>query len=416
MHLVLRRVDGGVLVTPLTDAGTAGGDPVRVDEPRLPAWIAAHEAPDVRWVWDDTARWYPAVLRAGGRVARCVDLRLGRRLLRQALATRGSALATAPEDALDAPVLEARPTARRRRSSSTTPCSPPRYRTTRWTRSPSCARSSPPSAARPRRRAASAPQRGVGGCPGRRRDPARRAAVAGRRARAAPRGRPRPAGAARRPSPTTRGDRGRPPGAPRRPRAEPGLAGRRPPVAATRGPDGVEHAQVGAAGDRAPAIAPLLEYKRLARLLTANGWAWLDEWVQDGRFHPKYVVGGVVTGAGRRTAGERCSCRSRCAPRSWRTTGGSSWSPTRPSSSPGCSLRCPGTGDGGRRRRPRPVRRGRGVGCGGDPATGEGAMLGAMYGATQGEGGRLVPRLERAFPRALDLVARAARAGERGER
>ena len=43
------------------------------------------------------------------------------------------------------------------------------------------------------------------------------------------------------------------------------------------------------------------------------------------------------------------------------------------------------------------------------------AMLGAMYGATQGEGGRLVPRLVRAFPQALDMVERAARAGERGE-
>ncbi|WP_441307033.1 DNA polymerase, partial [Curtobacterium sp. Csp2] len=45
----------------------------------------------------------------------------------------------------------------------------------------------------------------------------------------------------------------------------------------------------------------------------------------------------------------------------------------------------------------------------------KGAMLGAMYGATQGDGGRLVPRLARAFPAALGLVDRAARAGERGE-
>ena len=45
-----------------------------------------------------------------------------------------------------------------------------------------------------------------------------------------------------------------------------------------------------------PAIPPLLEYKKMARLLTANGWAWLDEWVTEGRFRPEYVVGGVVTG------------------------------------------------------------------------------------------------------------------------
>jgi DNA polymerase-1 len=43
------------------------------------------------------------------------------------------------------------------------------------------------------------------------------------------------------------------------------------------------------------------------------------------------------------------------------------------------------------------------------------AMLGAMYGATTGESGRLMPRLTRAFPRAIRLVEDAARAGERGE-
>jgi hypothetical protein len=45
-----------------------------------------------------------------------------------------------------------------------------------------------------------------------------------------------------------------------------------------------------------PAVAPLLEYKELARLHAAHGWAWLDTWVRDGRFHPEYIVGGVVSG------------------------------------------------------------------------------------------------------------------------
>ncbi|MET0187454.1 MAG: bifunctional 3'-5' exonuclease/DNA polymerase, partial [Pseudonocardia sediminis] len=110
MHLVLRRVDGGVLATPLTDAGTADGEPIRVDEPRLPAFVTSRDAPDVRWVWDDTARWYPAVLAAGGRVGRCIDLRLCRRILRSALAARDTALAAAPVDAWDAAVQEARVT------------------------------------------------------------------------------------------------------------------------------------------------------------------------------------------------------------------------------------------------------------------------------------------------------------------
>ncbi|MEN9621402.1 MAG: hypothetical protein RL499_1595 [Actinomycetota bacterium] len=45
-----------------------------------------------------------------------------------------------------------------------------------------------------------------------------------------------------------------------------------------------------------PAIAPLLRYKTLSRLHTANGWNWRDEWVHDGRFRPTFVPGGVVTG------------------------------------------------------------------------------------------------------------------------
>jgi DNA polymerase-1 len=43
------------------------------------------------------------------------------------------------------------------------------------------------------------------------------------------------------------------------------------------------------------------------------------------------------------------------------------------------------------------------------------AMLGAMYGATTGESGRLMPRLAKAYPKAIGMVEDAARAGERGE-
>jgi DNA polymerase-1 len=42
------------------------------------------------------------------------------------------------------------------------------------------------------------------------------------------------------------------------------------------------------------------------------------------------------------------------------------------------------------------------------------AMLGALYGATSGEGGQLMPRLLRAYPVATGLVEDAARQGERG--
>jgi DNA polymerase family A len=45
-----------------------------------------------------------------------------------------------------------------------------------------------------------------------------------------------------------------------------------------------------------PAVAPLLEYKELYRIWTAHGWSWLDAWVSDGRFRAEYVPGGVVSG------------------------------------------------------------------------------------------------------------------------
>src|SRR3546814_5897559 len=42
-------------------------------------------------------------------------------------------------------------------------------------------------------------------------------------------------------------------------------------------------------------------------------------------------------------------------------------------------------------------------------------LLGAMYGATSGESGRMVAGLTRRYPAAFGLVEEAARAGERGE-
>lgn len=417
MHLVLRRVDGGVLATPLTDAGTADGEPIRLDEPGLPAFVAAHDAPGVRWVWDDTARWYPAVLAAGGRVGRCVDLRLCRRILRAALAARGSALAAAPADALDAPVAEVR---------VVRPTQAQLFDDALFTASVSDDDVDPVAEFR-----------------------AQLAAVAGSTAPGALRllttaesagalvaaemlhaGLPWRADVHERLLEETLG-----------PRVPYGVRPRRlEEIAAvvrerlddpTLNPDSpadvlrsLRRAGLMVTSTRKwelqeiehPVIEPLLEYKRLARLLTANGWTWLDDWVRDGRFHPKYVVGGVVTGR-------------------WAADGGGAMQ--LPKGIRGAVVADPGwklvVADAAQLE-PRVL-----AAMAGDramAAAGDGrdlydgvvasgavetrqqakvAMLGAMYGATQGEGGRLVPRLVRAFPRALDLVERAARAGERGE-
>ncbi|WP_284760295.1 bifunctional 3'-5' exonuclease/DNA polymerase [Curtobacterium sp. MEB011] len=417
MHLVLRRVDGGVLATPLTDAGTAGGEPVRLDEPGLPAFVAVHDAPGVRWVWDDTARWYPAVLAAGGRVGRCVDLRLGRRVLRAALAARGSVLAAAPADGLDAPVAEARvvrPTQAQLFDDALFTAAVPddevdpvaEFRA----QLAAVAGSSAPGALRLLLTAESAG-----------------ALVAAEMLHA---GLPWRADVHERLLEDALGPRVPYGVRPRRLEEiaavvrerldDPGLNPDSPAdvlkalrrvglmVTSTRKWElqEIEH----------PVIEPLLEYKRLARLLTANGWTWLDDWIRDGRFHPKYVVGGVVTGR-------------------WAADGGGAMQ--LPKGIRGAVIADPGwklvVADAAQLE-PRVL-----AAMSGDramAAAGDGrdlydgvvasgavetrqqakvAMLGAMYGATQGEGGRLVPRLVRAFPQALAMVERAARAGERGE-
>ncbi|WP_353814012.1 bifunctional 3'-5' exonuclease/DNA polymerase [Agromyces sp. SYSU T00266] len=164
-----------------------------------------------------------------------------------------------------------------------------------------------------------------------------------------------------------------------------------------------------------PAVAPLLAYKRLARLLSANGWAWLDEWVVDERFRADYVAGGTATGR-------------------WATSGGGALQLPKAVraavvADPGWSLvvadasqleprvlaalaRDPAMAAAGRGRDMYRSIVDAGVVATRDEA--KVALLGAMYGATTGDSGRLVPQLARAYPRAMALVDRAARDGEAG--
>jgi DNA polymerase-1 len=53
-------------------------------------------------------------------------------------------------------------------------------------------------------------------------------------------------------------------------------------------------------------------------------------------------------------------------------------------------------------------------GFGGDRAKAKMALLGAIYGATTGESGRLMPQLARTYPHAVGFVEQAAREGEAG--
>ncbi|WP_102192867.1 bifunctional 3'-5' exonuclease/DNA polymerase [Microbacterium aurantiacum] len=164
-----------------------------------------------------------------------------------------------------------------------------------------------------------------------------------------------------------------------------------------------------------PVIEPLLAYKKLSRLLSANGWSWLSEWVHEGRFRPVYITGGVVTGR-------------------WASSGGGALQVPR-------SLRPAVRADAGwilvvadvAQLEPRMLaamahdeamaRAARGTDLyagvveSGAVSTREEAkyaVLGAMYGATTGDSGRLVPRLRKVYPRAMALVDEAARVGEDG--
>lgn len=165
-----------------------------------------------------------------------------------------------------------------------------------------------------------------------------------------------------------------------------------------------------------PAIQPLLAYKKLSRLHTANGWSWLDAWVRDGRFHPEYVVGGGVV-SGR-----------------WASRGGGALQIPR-------NIRAAVHADPGHKlivadasqleprvlvalaqdtkmaeaARDKDLYAGIAAqGFGGDRAKAKIALLGAIYGATTGESGRLMPQLTRTYPRAVGFVEQAAREGEAG--
>lgn len=164
-----------------------------------------------------------------------------------------------------------------------------------------------------------------------------------------------------------------------------------------------------------PAIAPLLEYKKMARLLSANGWHWLDEWVDEGRYRPVYVPGGVVTGRWAASGGGALQIPRHLRPAlraddGWRLVS-ADVAQLEPRALAAMS------GD----RAMAEAGRGRDLYSGlvdaGIVATRQEAkiaVLGAMYGSTTGEAGALVPRLRQNFPAAMNLVDSAAEAGRAG--
>lgn len=164
-----------------------------------------------------------------------------------------------------------------------------------------------------------------------------------------------------------------------------------------------------------PGVAPLLAYRELSRILSAHGWAWRAEWVDGGRFRPDYVPAGVVSGR-------------------WATRGGGALQIPR-------RLRAAVVADPGHvlvvadagQLEPRVLAAMSGdpammraageedmyaalaaESFGGDRAKAKLGLLGAMYGQTGGQAAAPLATLRQRYPRALDLLERAARTGESG--
>lgn len=168
-------------------------------------------------------------------------------------------------------------------------------------------------------------------------------------------------------------------------------------------------------------IHPVLEYKKMARLLTANGWHWLSSWVHEDRFHAEYVVGGVVTGRWAARGGGALqipkAVRAAVRPAAERRLVVADAAQLEPRVL-AVLARDDALAEASRDRDLylSIAEQGRSQNSGlTERSHAKVAMLGAMYGATTGDSGRLMPQLTRMFPNAVAYVEHAARVGERGE-
>lgn len=164
-----------------------------------------------------------------------------------------------------------------------------------------------------------------------------------------------------------------------------------------------------------PAIEPLLAFKKLSRLHAANGWAWLDAWVKNGRFQPEYVVGGVVSGRWASRGGGALQIPRQIRGAVHADPGHKLIVADASQLEPRVLVALAQDSKMAEAARDKDLYAGIAAqGFGGDRAKAKIALLGAIYGATTGESGRLMPQLTRTYPRAVGFVEHAAREGEAG--
>jgi DNA polymerase-1 len=409
--VLVRRGEGAVEARELAADGTTAAV-TQLAAGELPDFVAAredgHPGGPVRWVWDDTTRWYPALLDAGVRVERCTDLRLTHAVLRRSPFAGPALLAGDDAEGWDTlnPVTAADP--------ALFPLADPADRLD-------------PLAEHERQRAALA----AAAHPGRLglllAAESSGALVAAEMTHA---GLPWRADVHERLLTDLLGPR---PPAGRRPPVLERLAGEVRSAFSAPGlnPDSpgellraLQGAGLQVDDTRSwtleqldhPGLPALLEYKKLSRLLAAHGWGWLETWVREGRFRSWFLPGGVVTGRWASNGGGALSVPAQVRPAAVADDG---WrfvvadvAQLEPRVLAGMS------GDTAMAQAARAADLYEGMVASGAVATRAEAkvgMLSAMYGGTRGEGGRMMPRLTRRYPRAIGLVEDAARAGERGE-
>ena len=273
--LLVRRGEHQAEARELPDDG-AEPTVTRLDGPEVAEFVRDGEtgSAPVRWVWDDTTRWYPALLAAGVRVERCTDLRLCHAVLRrspfvdQALLAgdgdrrAGTRCSRSPRPTpalfpLEDPADRARPGRRARPAAAR-----------RWPRSPERGRLGLLLAAESSG-ALVAAEMTLAGLPWR--------ADVHERLLTELLG-PRPA-AGQRPAVLERLAAEIRDGASQRPGAEPRLAGRAAAGAADRGAAGDRHPLVDARAARPPRHPGAARVQEAVAAAAANGWSWLDTWV-----------------------------------------------------------------------------------------------------------------------------------------
>jgi DNA polymerase-1 len=405
--VLLRRGNGTVEARERSGDGAVVGD-LRLGVAGLPEFVRERERTPVRWVWDDTTRWYPSLLAAGVRIERCRDLRLSHAVLRRSPFVDQALLAGDDTPGWDAllPVTAAAPALFPLDDPADLLDAPAEYERQQ--------RALDASAERARlglllaaesSGALVAAEMTAAGLPWRA-DVHERLLTELLGPRPAPGQRP---AALEQLLTEIRAAFGKPelnPDSPTGLLRDLQAAGL---VASDTRSWTLEQLQH-------PGIPALLEYKKLSRLLQANGWNWLDAWVHEGRFRSYFLPGGVVTGRWASNGGGALSVPTQIRPAAVADDG---WqfvvadvAQLEPRVLAGMSH------DEAMAEAARSTDLYAGMVASGAVATRAEAkvgMLGAMYGATRGESGRMMPRLTRSYPRAIGLVEEAARAGERGE-